>query len=41
MKKVIIFTKWCYEYAFFEDAILKYERFGDNKICEVDDIHVK
>jgi hypothetical protein len=47
-KTVIIFTKYCYEYITFGDAILKYERYGDNKIifdsgtsCEVEGIHVK
>lgn len=41
----IIITKYCYEYSYSDDAILKFEKYGyDNKLifdhgtCEVDKV---
>ncbi|MDO4223786.1 MAG: hypothetical protein Q4D05_07160 [Acinetobacter sp.] len=48
-KRVLIVTKYCYEYAYWENAILQYEKNSyDNKIifengqtCEVKDVYSK
>lgn len=44
--KTLIFTKYCYEYAYGEEAVLKYDRYSyDNKLifdsgtsCDVDKV---
>lgn len=45
----IIVTKYCYEYSFYDDAILKYDRYSyDNKLifssgtaCDVAGVYLK